>query len=524
MKSDTDNQSPLSIYSSKSDEDKLSLVKDIITSTKDNRELLERIVDECMCHLYGTTGIDPKTVKSGYGGYKNEIEKWIIARFANNPALTPSRVVSECRKIFDIRSKNTRFLLNLARKVKNRIRMRVKRGSLIIEKANMAQPEIKAVRQTLALAERAACYANPNKFKLSQIRDDPSYVDKMIGTSSLNPEAGKYWNRHIAVFRKEMIMMGLYNVAYALFDALALYGKCPSVLNNRKYDREASDYMLVKDALQQVNLIAHTFRVLDIGLKLLKSEPILWSTSTAVIMIIMVLASDISKIYGARGRFARIDHPGSSSSILRVLIETKGMNWDSMYDDVSMHHESPGSSLGKILKQADGMAREQEMATIAGTRSYPEMKAWFDVYGYMNIISCDTNEYREGKLGAFTSGSILYATPDFLISAARKIAEKRKVFDINLFRSSDRRTVLVKIAHMLKERGLIVGDIPDGYFGRNYEITFFRKDFPNRSAYLMPLKIESFGLPSEFEKKKKGYLRLIERVSTVYKNKSNQET
>jgi len=516
VKSDTDNH-PLSIIPSKANEDKLSLVKNIIESAKDNREFLERIVDECMCHLYDTTGMDQKTAKSGYGGYKNEIEKWIITRFANNPALTPSRVASECRKIFGIRSKNTRFLLNLARKVKNRIRMRVKRGTLINEKTKMAQPEIKSVRQPLSLSERAACYANPDKFKLSQIRNDPSYVDKMI--ASLNSEAGKYWNRHIAVFSKEMMTMGLYNVAYALFDALMSYGKCPSVLDNHKYDREASDYMLIKDTLQKIDLASHTFRVLDIGLQLLKSEPILWSTSTAVILIIMVLASDISKIYGARGRYSRIDHPASSSSILRVLIETKGMNWDFMYDDVSLHHEFPGSGLGKLLKKADGMAREKEMATLTGTSSYPEMKAWFDLYGYMNIVTCETNEYREGKLGAFTSGSILYATPDFLISSARKIAEKRKVFDINLFRSSDRRAVLIKIAHMFKERNLIVGDLPDKYFGRNYEITFFRKDFPNRSAYLMPLKIESFGLPSELEKKKKGYLRLIERVSPVYKNK-----
>lgn len=72
--------------------------------------------------------------------------------------------------------------------------------------------------------------------------------------------------------------------------------------------REVSDYMPVKDTFQQVDLISHTFRVLDLGLKLLKKQdPILYSITTAVIMIIMTLACDISKIYGACSRFARID-------------------------------------------------------------------------------------------------------------------------------------------------------------------------------------------------------------------------
>ena len=195
-----------------------------------------------------------------------------------------------------------------------------------------------------------------------------------------------------------------------------------------------------------------------------------------------------------------------------------------MHDDILLHHESPQSNLGAILKQADGMAREQEMAGIKGTHSYLKMEAWFDIARYIETIRYDTNEYHDGKLGAFTFGSTLFVTPDFLFDATKKLAEKQNVFDINLFRSSDRRSVLVKIAHLLKENGLVVGDLPDGYFGRNYEITFFRKDFPNKSAYLMPLKIESFGLPSELEKKKKGYLRLIEHVSPVHNNRSKKKT
>ena len=66
---------------SKSDEDKLTLAKNIITSTKDNKEFLENIIHECFCHLYNTTGIDPKTVKSGYGGYRSVLEKWMETRF-----------------------------------------------------------------------------------------------------------------------------------------------------------------------------------------------------------------------------------------------------------------------------------------------------------------------------------------------------------------------------------------------------------------------------------------------------------
>jgi len=525
MKSNADNQTLLSIFPPESDEDKLSLVKDIIESEKDNGEFLEKIVAKCFFYLYICKGIDPKTSRSGYGGYRNELEKWMEARFEGKPALTPSRVAFECKKIFKIPVAKMHFLKSLAQKVKNRLRMREKRGGLVFKKSDNPQPDIKVVRQPPKPIERVTHYADPDGFKLSQIGIGSSHVDKMIAVSaSLYPEVVEYWNRHIAAFRDELIKWGLYDVVYALFNALELYGRCPSLLDNHKYDREASDYMPFKDTFQQVDLISHTFRVLDLGLKLLKQDPILYSITTAVIMIIMTLACDISKIYGACSRFARIDHARSSASILRVLMEPKKIGWGFMHDDILLHHESPQSNLGAILKQADGMAREQEMAAIKGTRSYPKMEAWFDIPRYKEIIRQGANQYPDGKLGAFTFGSTLFVTPNFLFDATKKLAEKQNVFDINLFRSSDRRSVLVKIAHLLKENGLVVGDLPDGYFGRNYEITFFRKDFPNKSAYLMPLKIESFGLPSELEKKKKGYLRLIERVSPVHNNRLKKKT
>jgi hypothetical protein len=524
MKSNADNQTLLSIFPPESDEDKLSLAKDIIKSEKDNGEFLEKIVAKCFFYLYICKGIDPKTSRSGYGGYRNELEKWMEARFEGKPALTPSRVAFECRKIFKIPVAKMYFLKSLAQKVKNRVRMREKRGGLVFKKSDKTQPDIKVVRQPPKPIERVTHYADPDGFKLSQIGIGSSHVDKMIAVSaSLYPEVVEYWNRHIAAFRDELIKWGLYDVVYALFNALELYGRCPSLLDNHKYDREASDYMPFKDTFQQVDLISHTFRVLDLGLKLLKQDPILYSITTAVIMIIMTLACDISKIYGACNRFARIDHARSSASILRVLMEPKKIGWGFMHDDILLHHESPQSNLGAILKQADGMAREQEMAAIMGTRSYPKMEAWFDIARYKEIIRQGANEYHDGKLGAFTFGSTLFVTSNFLFDATKKLADERRVFSIALFRSSDRRSVLIDIAKFLKQKSLIVGNLPDGFFGRYYEIMFSRKSRLNEVVYLLPLKIDYFGEPYELEKKKKGYLPFIERVTALKNYRSQKE-
>ncbi|MCX5813963.1 MAG: hypothetical protein NT178_15660 [Proteobacteria bacterium] len=524
MKSDTDNQTMLPIFLQKSDEDKLSLAKDIIESAKDNEEFLEKIVAECFFYLYVSKGIDPKTSRSGYGGYKNKIEEWMETRFEGKPALTPSCVVSECRKNFKIPAAKSYFLKSLARKVKNRVRMREKRGGLVFEKTCKDHPDIKIVQPIRKPIERTARYADPDRFKLSRDRIEPSHVDKMIAVSaSLYPESVEYWNRYIAALRGELIKMDLYDVVYALFNALVLYGKCPSLLDNNKYDREVSDYMPIKDTFQQVDLISHSFRVLDLGLKLVEQQPVLHSATTEVVMIIMALAFDISKIYGAQGRFAKIDHPKSSSSILRVLMEPKGMDWDFLYDDILLHHESPQSNFGEILKQADGMAREQEMAILKGTRSYLNMEAWFDLTWYKEIIRQGINEYHDGKLGAFTLGSTLFVTPNFLFDAVKKLADERHVFDIALFRSSDRRSVLIKIAQFFKQGGYIAGDLPYGSFGRYYEIMYSTKKRPNERVHLLPLKIDYFGMPCELEKKKKGDMRWIERVTASRNYRSKKE-
>jgi hypothetical protein len=147
MKSNADNQTLLSIFPPESDEDKLSLAKDIIESIKDNGKFLEKIIAECFFYLYVSKGIDPKTSRSGYGGYKSELEKWMEARFEGKPVLTPSRVAFECKKIFKIPVVKMHFLKSLAQKVKNRMRMREKRGGLVFKKSDNPQPDIKVVRQ-----------------------------------------------------------------------------------------------------------------------------------------------------------------------------------------------------------------------------------------------------------------------------------------------------------------------------------------------------------------------------------------
>jgi len=487
-------------------EEKISILFELIDSFKNDEKILPQIINKCIINLDDTNskGTNKKNHKSGYGGHINKIDKWMESRFEKNPELTPSFVEFEFRKYYKISSKSP-YLLTLAKKVKNRVRMRIKRGK-INPKQN---PPHKNHFQKNSIIITKKQFTDPQNFKIIEFLVESSQVDEMIRKQPFDKYGMELWNNHIADIKDILIKLDLYGVVYALFRTLMEFGDCPSILDNPKYDRESSDLLQFKDIFMRINLRSHIFRVIDIWLLNEKDYDI----KPQIIPI--ALAYDISKIYRGEDKFSKIDHSKLSLNIFKLLVERTKNKFEFLYDVILSHHEIPESSFGEMLKKYDGLARQEEMSLQTGRLTYRSLKEWFDLNRYINAIKEVINEYIDGNIGAFTHGSNLYVTPDFLMWAARKLAEELNVFYIHLYRESDKRMVLLEIVKILKENNFISYNIPDGSYGKYYKIILVKKDRPIYKRYLLPLKIEIFDMPSEFEKKKKGFLKIIELIKPV---------
>ncbi len=499
-----DNLINLILTSFETDGQKLFLIKTLIENTKD-KKLLETIITQCFNLLHPENNSGSKE-KSGYGGFRNYTEMWMYARLKNDPTLTPSALAYQYRK--DTKSPiGIRILRPIARKAKNRLRMQIDRGTFIPE------GKIKSKRLSPVTAKKPtpSSIVNFETFNILESTVKPDQIDqKACELTKGNKLYEYYWDRCFYRYREIWGKYNLYDIGYTLFHALMLYGDCPSVTINERYDREASDYATIKHFF--LDLRFHVFFTIDYILDILRQENSFSSDLSIVFMLLVAFAHDIGKIYANDARFRRMDHPKISAAILRKMLTPKNMNWDDIIDNIKFHHEKPNSHRGNILKDADGFARTQEAGPNAVRSSEVLLGNWFDLDRYIDILKNDINITEGTKLRAFSHSSVAYFAPNTLIAAAQKLAIEKNALDVRLYRKSDSKTVLLRITELLKSAELIAGELKNGFFGRKYEIIYSRKDMYNTEAYFMPLIIEKFGRPSDIEKNKKGILRLIENV------------
>ena len=122
----------------------------------------------------------------------------------------------------------------------------------------------------------------------------------------------------------------------------------------------------------------------------------------------------------------------------------------------------------------------------------------------------------QGKRGfnAFSLGSLVYCQPNFLHGSAVKLAFEKKVVDLSLHIPTEKGRALRKIVQSLREAEILSNDIGKSFIGRTYKV---RADVFKTKMFLIPLKIEAFGLPKTIERRKVGYLQLIREVTPFKK-------
>lgn len=305
-----------------------------------------------------------------------------------------------------------------------------------------------------------------------------------------------------------------------MIELLDRYGGCPSVVNMDE-DEERQDIATLADVLRQVNLKSHSYRVVRILLDLAKTtyrdfEHIVPKATVAA------LGHDLGKIPEIRmsPAYAKGDHPTVSAAKVAEIFSDADLFWlTPTLDAIKNHHRATQDQFAQLLKRADGMAREIEVAEVTRELQRKEWAEWFQPTDLLGKVTPHVNIVQTAnKWKAFSFRSVVYCQPDFLFELTKEMAYEKRVMDIMLYRSSDKETAMKKIVQSIREAGLLGEEIGMGFIGRYYDVAL---DGPTTKRgkpwFMTPIKIEAVGTASDLESRKQGYLSLIRNVSPAKK-------
>jgi hypothetical protein len=309
-----------------------------------------------------------------------------------------------------------------------------------------------------------------------------------------------------------------------MVDVLEEYGQCPSVvLEAKTQDEEADDLVSIRDTLAQVNLKDHTHRVTKHGIEGLLAtykdpEPLIPK------MLVACLGHDLGKIPGFRasGIYSMRDHPAISVVKLREIFEGQDVFWlDEVCQVIQSHHRYVKDGFATLLKQADGHAREEEVAMVSQSYEIKKWDDWFTAPLFLSTLEPLINRTpgkgrtvafpRNGEWVAFTHKGVVYGQTTALYNVVKDVAKKVKVVDIHLLRQSDREQVMRTLASSLQKAGVLADTIGEGYYGRKYTVRL--KNQQQLGVYCVPIVEAALQVnPSELEQRKSGFLSFIEDV------------
>lgn len=309
-----------------------------------------------------------------------------------------------------------------------------------------------------------------------------------------------------------------------MVDVLEEYGQCPSVvLEAKTQDEEAGDLISIRETLAQVTLKDHTHRVTKHGIENLLAtykdpEPLIPK------MLVACLGHDFGKIPGFRqsGIYSMRDHPAISVVKVKEIFEGKDVFWlDEVCQVIQSHHRYVKDGFATLLKQADGQAREEEVARVSQTYEIKKWDDWFTVPLFLStlepLINTTTAKARtvslprKGDWVALTHKGVVYVQTEQLFGVVRELAKKLKVVDIHLLRQSDREQVLRTLAGSLQQAGVLADTIGDGYYGRKYTLRL--KNQKQIGIYCLPIVEAAFqAKPVELEARKSGFYGSIDEV------------
>ncbi len=372
-------------------------------------------------------------------------------------------------------------------------------------------PQLPAAERTIEVEPVKASVENspvepqtPKAVRAEPQRTDPASVE--CATSAFYDEVIEPYRD---LLERDKALEGI----NAMVGILKEQGGCSSIVQ-QGYDAEREEVPRIEEILSGVSLRDHTLRTTRIAMQILCDRYGEKPVAYVPVMLIAALGHDLGKIprFRGNGKYAKADHPVTSAAIVADLFpelihtHTLGVALQAIRE----HHQVGKDQVALMLKEADGRARELEIAASDRTGAITPVAEWFDVVEYLERIGRQVNVTQTGNVWqAFSFDGTVYFDPEFLYASAQEMALEKNVINIELLRQSDRDIALLKVLKLLRPLNVLGDELGANHIARRYEVHTGQS---RKRLSFTPFKASAFDDHGQFEARMKDHPPIVTGV------------
>lgn len=177
----------------------------------------------------------------------------------------------------------------------------------------------------------------------------------------VNNPARSLYAEFVDPYKGEYVLANALAGVHKLINILEQHGDCSSVRTNRRASFVRTSQW---DVLARVSLKDHSRRVARIIVALRTAEYLESHFDLIDMYITAGLAHDLGKIpvFGSLDSYSSADHPIIGAGVVRDCFAGYGVPWiDAVLQSIINHHRDSNYALDRLLRQADRMARGEEL-------------------------------------------------------------------------------------------------------------------------------------------------------------------
>ena len=460
----------------------------------------------------------------------SKIEGWMTKAFERDMTLTPGVVANMAKNNFHMPEAMLPFLKKLARKVKERVRLRRRKNSEgTTPRCHSSVTESVLAEGTyslnLSLAETDRTGHSIVQPLLPGVLADPPSLDSKRRIEDYETLIAPYRPLLAEVTSME-VLDDLLRLLYEGGDAPSVVGWSGKMSDCEYRNLKGHEHFL--QILRGVSLYDHTYDVLKAALDIAREELRQKHDFLLPAIITAALAHDIGKIESLWGSSPgrKHTHEYIGEVKLEEMLASHGNKvfTETVVAAVARHHANPKEdTIARIIMDADARAREYEIISADPTFTKKPMTEWLDLPRFAEITLPHINELvvknRRAVWKAMSFGGIVHCTPNYVRDVLNLLAFEKKVLDYRLLRQSfkmDNRAVLTEFSAILRKHGYLAYNINEAYFGLRFLFQSSIPDMRQPELWAIPVKIGLFpAKPSDIEERKRDYLKTVVSVRPV---------
>lgn len=460
----------------------------------------------------------------------SKIESWMTKAFERDTTLTPGVVANMAKNNFHMPQAMLPFLKKLARKVKERIRLRRRKNSDGPSsgcRSSLTEGLLAEGTYSLNLPLAVTHGAGRSILQplLPGVLAEPSSLDSKWRIEDFEALIAPYRPLLAEVASMEVVD-DLLRILYEGGDAPSVVGWSGKMSDYEYRNLKGHEHFL--QILQSISLYDHTYNVLNAALDIFREELRHRHDFLIPAVITAALAHDIGKIESlwssSPGRKHTHEFVGQVKLEEMLSSHRNKVFTETVAAAVSLHHAGLGKeTIARITMDADARARKYEIMSAEPTFTVKPMTEWLDLAEFAETILPHINELvvknRRAVWKAISFGGIVYCAPDYVRDVLTLLAFEKKILDYRLLRQTfqtDNRAILTEFSSILRKHGYLAYDINEAYFGLRF---LFQSSIPNMrqpELWAIPVKIQLFpARPSEIEERKTDYLTTVVSVRPV---------